>query len=104
MSILDPSLARLSGTADTVFGHSKNLGMDAAQVEKAIMALARTHLSHGDTLDLAAQRTGLSREALSKIVSALGGEAALGDIAGELSTGLRSLGQGHFFKELSPFG
>ena len=104
MSILDPSLARLSGTADTVVGLSKNLGMDAAQVEKAIMALARTHVSAGDTVDLAAQRTGLSKEALSKIITALGGETALGEIAGQLSTGLRSLGQGNFFKELSPFG
>ncbi|MEO0591429.1 MAG: hypothetical protein AAFZ11_12850 [Pseudomonadota bacterium] len=104
MSIIDASLARTSGAADTVLGLARELGMDAAQLESAVMALARTFVSADDTIDLATKRTGLSSEALSKIVAALGGEAALGVIADDLSTGLRGLGQGNFFKELLPFG
>ena len=137
MSIIDASLARTSGAADTVLGLAKELGMDAAQVEKAVMALAQASVSAGNTIDLvgaggglsagvlsaiaarlegesalkeiatielAAKRTGLSNETLTKVFTAVGGANALSVVADDLSTGLRSLGQGDFFKELLPFG
>lgn len=103
MSILDTTLARTSGAATTVLGLSKDLGLDAAKVEKAIMILAR-YYGRGDAVALAAPQTGFDAETLSKIVTALGGEEALGQIADQLSTGLRGLGQGNFFKDLLPFG
>ena len=104
MSILDATLARTSSKADTILGLSIELGMDAALVEKAVMVLARASVSAGDTIEIAAKRTGLPSEALSQVLAALGDEAALSEIAHTLSTGLRSLGQGNFYKELLPFG
>ncbi|MEM6857688.1 MAG: hypothetical protein AAF559_07435 [Pseudomonadota bacterium] len=137
MSILDASLARTSGTANTVLGLAKELGMDAAQVEKALMALAQGSVSASNTiemvgaggglsagvlsalaarlegesalkeiatLELAAKRTGLSNETLTKVFTAVGGTDGLSAIADDLSAGLRNLGQGDFFKDLLPFG
>ena len=104
MSILDATLARTSAKADTILDLSKELSMDAALVEKAVMVLAQTSISTGDTIELAAKRTGLPSETLTKISAAVGDETALSEIANALSTGLRSLGQGNFYKELLPFG
>ncbi|MEO0871243.1 MAG: hypothetical protein AAFY19_04675 [Pseudomonadota bacterium] len=102
MSILDASLARTSGTADTVTDLAKELKLDAAMVEKAIMALSQASISPGDTVARAASQSGLSSEVLSSIVTALGGETGLGVVAEDLSAGLRSLGQGNFFRDLIP--
>ena len=103
MSILDATLARTSGATDSVLGIAKDLGLDAAKVEKAIMILAR-YYGRGDTIGMAAPQTGFDAETLGKIETSLGGEDALGDVADELSMGLRGLGQGNFFKDLLPFG
>ncbi|MEM6586355.1 MAG: hypothetical protein AAF692_11425 [Pseudomonadota bacterium] len=103
MSILDATLARTSGTADSVLAVSKELGLDAANVEKAIMVLAR-YYGRGDTIGMAAPQTGFDAETLGKIVTALGGEDALGEVADTLSSNLRGLGQGNFFKDVFSFG
>jgi len=102
MSILDASLARTTGTADTVIGLAKELNLDAALVEKAIMALAQASISSGDTNARAAAQTGLSSEVLSQLMTALGGDTGLSVVAEDLSGGLRSLGQGNFFRDLIP--
>lgn len=104
MSILDATLARTSGAADSVIGLARELGIDAAKAEKAIMVLARYYGRDGDTIGMAAPQTGFDAATLNSIVTALGGEEALGAVADELSGGLRGLGQGSFFKELLPFG
>lgn len=104
MSILDTTLARTPGASDTVLALSKELGMDAAAVEKALMVLTHSYTSEGDTMTLAAAKTGLDKATLTSIVTALGGEAALAALADNLSSGLGVLGRGNFFKELLPFG
>lgn len=137
MSIIDASLARATGAGTSVLGLAKNLSLDAALVEKAVMALAQACVSAGNTIEmvgagsglsagvlgaiaerldgdaalkeiatieLAAKRTGVSTETLGKIYTAVGGEQPLGDLADDLSMGLRGLGQGDFFKDLLPFG
>jgi len=103
MSILDATLARTSGSTGSVLGIAKELSLDAAKVEKAIMVLAR-YAGRGDMITIAAPQTGFDTDKLAKIVTALGGEDVLGEIADELSGGLRGLGQGNFFKDLLPFG
>lgn len=103
MSILDATLSRTSGSADTVIGLARDLDIDAAKLEKAIMILAR-YYGRGDTIGMAAPQTGLDADTLGKIVAGLGGEEALGEVVDQLSAGLRSLGQGNFFKDLLPFG
>ena len=50
-------------------------------VEKAVAALGAAHPQEGDTVELAAAKTGLDASALTGIVSQLGGESALGDLA-----------------------
>jgi hypothetical protein len=137
MSILDASLARTSGAHNTVLDLSRELGLDPAMTEKALMALAQASVSAGNTLEmvgsggglsagildaiaarlegeatlreiatieLAAKRTGLATDTLSSVFAGVGGEEALDAIAETLSLGLRSLGQGDFFRELLPFG
>ena len=104
MSIIDASLARTSGAGTSVLGLAKDLSLAPALVEKAVMALAHARVSAGDTLAVAASRTGAATETLSKVSSAVGGEEALGEIANDLSMGLRGLGQGNFFKDVFSFG
>lgn len=102
MSILDSTLARTSGAADTVLGLAKELGLDPALAEKAIIVLAQSHVANGDTIALAVQKSGLDASVLTSIAAQVGGDAGLTALAERLSTGLNSLGQGNFFKDLIP--
>ena len=103
MSILDATLTRTPGAANSVLGIAKDLNLDAAHVEKAIMVLAR-YYGRGDTAAMVAPQTAFDTATLASITTALGGEEALGEVADYLSMGLRGLGQGDFFKDLLPFG
>lgn len=84
MSILDGIMKQVSGSPDTVASLAEKVGIDAGMAEKAIAALTQSHPEEGDTVELAAQKTGFDMSALSGIVSQLGGENALGDIANGL--------------------
>ena len=50
----------------------------------ALAALGKAHHQPGDTVTQAAQQTGLPQDKLSQIVGHLGGEGALGPVAGML--------------------
>ena len=50
-------------------------------VEQAIAALGKTHVMDGDTVTLAAEKTGLPADALTQIVAAIGGEGSLANFA-----------------------
>jgi CTP:molybdopterin cytidylyltransferase MocA len=75
------------GLFDAILGHAhdhptvKNmadkLGIDQEQAEQAIAALAEAHQQQGDTVRLAADRTGLSSETLNRVVEQIGGEGSL---------------------------
>jgi ATP phosphoribosyltransferase regulatory subunit HisZ len=84
MSMLDGLLKQVAGSPDTVASLAEQVGLDAGMVEKAVAALGASHPEEGDTVELAAQKTGLDTGALSGIVSQLGGEGALGDLAERL--------------------
>lgn len=84
MSMLDGILKQVAGSPDTVASIAEQVGIDPAMAEKAIAALTQSHPQDGDTVELAAQQTGLDVSALSGIVAQLGGENALGDIASGL--------------------
>lgn len=72
---------------DSILGHAhdhptlknmaEKLGIDQEQAEQAIAALGEAHQQQGDTVSLAAERTGLSSETLSRIVEQIGGEGSL---------------------------
>jgi hypothetical protein len=81
MSILDGILKNIGGAPDDVANLAAKIGIDPAMAEKAISALGMTHQMEGDTVSLAAEKTGLSPDILSQVVSAIGGEGSLGNFA-----------------------
>ncbi|WP_299191658.1 hypothetical protein [uncultured Erythrobacter sp.] len=81
MSILDGIMKQVAGSPDTVAALAEKVGLDPSLAEKAVAALGASHEQEGDTVELAAQKTGIDAGALSGILSQLGGESALGGIA-----------------------
>jgi hypothetical protein len=81
MSILDGILKNIGGAPDDVVNLAAKIGIDPAMAEKAISALGMTHQMDGDTVTLAAEKTGLSPDILNQVVSAIGGEGSLSNFA-----------------------
>ncbi len=77
MSILDGILKNIGGAPDDVVNLAAKIGIDPAVAEQAIAALGRTHQLDGDTVTLAAEKTGLSTDVLNQIVAAIVGEGSL---------------------------
>lgn len=84
MSILDGILKNIGGAPDDVANLAKQIGIDPSMVETAIAALGKTHQLDGDTVQLAAEKTGLSPDILNQVVSAIGGEGSLTHFASML--------------------
>lgn len=84
MSILDSILKQVGGSPDTVADLAGKVGIDPSMVEKALAALGQSHAEPGDTVELAAQKTGMDAGALGSILEQFGGEGALGDMVGKL--------------------
>jgi len=80
MSILNSILGQVSGDA-TVQNLASKVGLSPEQAEQAIAALGQAHAQEGDTVQTAAQDTGLPADKLSQIVQHLGGEGSLGQFA-----------------------
>jgi len=80
MSILNSILGQLSGDA-TVQNLASKVGLSPEQAEQAIAALGQAHAQEGDTVQTAAQDTGLPADKLTQIVQHLGGEGSLGQFA-----------------------
>lgn len=83
MSLLDGILSQVAGSA-SVAGLAGKVGLKPEQVETALAALGQAHQQPGDTITQASQQTGLPQDKLNQIVGHLGGESALGPIAGML--------------------
>jgi len=81
MSILDGILKNIGGAPDDVVNLAKQIGIGPSMAEKAIAALGKTHQLDGDTVTLAAEKTGLSPDILNQVVSAIGGEGSLSNFA-----------------------
>ena len=84
MSMFDGILKNITGSPDDVANLANKLGIDPAMAETAISALAKAHPMQGDTVELAAARTGMDAGVLGQIVSAIGGEGSLGNFASML--------------------
>ena len=80
MGLLDGMLGQLGGDLD-VKGLAERVGLPPDQVESAVTALAQAHPGPGDTVQTAAQNTGLPEDTLQQIVGHLGGEGGLGKFA-----------------------
>jgi hypothetical protein len=61
------------------------MGIDPALAQSAIGALIQNHSQPGNTVDQAAQQSGISPDILSQIVSQVGGTGGLGALAGALT-------------------
>jgi hypothetical protein len=61
----------------TVKNMADKLGIDQREAEKAIAALGAAHHEDGDTVQLAAGKTGLDAGTLQQIVDQIGGEGSL---------------------------
>jgi hypothetical protein len=81
MSLLDGILKNIGGAPDDVANLAAKVGIDPALVEKAVATLGQTHQMEGDTVELAAAKTGLDTGVLGKIVEQIGGEGSLMEFA-----------------------
>lgn len=84
MSLLDGILKNIGGAPDDVANLAEKIGIDPAMAEKAIAVLGQTHQMQGDTVELAAAKTGLDTGVLSQIVEQIGGEGSLTNFASML--------------------
>ena len=78
MSLLDTLLGQ-AGNLD-IADIAQQAGIDPALAQQAVGALAAAHNEPGDTVDMAAQQTGIDANTLNSVVGALGGHEGLGNI------------------------
>jgi ATP phosphoribosyltransferase regulatory subunit HisZ len=76
MAMFDDILGKVGGHPEMVNMAAK-LGISPEQAEKAVAALGEAHQAPGDTIQLAAEKTGLDSGVLSQIVEQIGGEGSL---------------------------
>ncbi len=86
MSMLDGILGQLAGNVD-IASLAERVGLSHEQAALAVQALGLAHPQPGDTVTTAAAQTGLPANTLQQIVAHLGGESALGQLAGMLGEG-----------------
>lgn len=86
MSMFDMILKQVAGSPDSIAELAAKVGIDPKMAEAALAALGQSHAEPGDTVELAAGKTGLDVGALGSILSQFGGEAALGDMVGKLQS------------------
>lgn len=84
MGILDGLLGQVASNVD-VAGLAAKVGITPEQAESAIAALGQAHSAPGDTVETAADATGLPSDTLQQIVGHIGGEGALGRFASLLA-------------------
>ena len=93
MSILDTIMgAAGSGMGQQIEAQvagmvAQKMGIDPSMAQTAIAALTQAHSAPTDTVDTAAQQTGIAPGMLSQILGHLGGEGALGSLAGQMAGG-----------------
>jgi hypothetical protein len=78
MSIFDSILGSTGGKAPDIDNLASNVGISPEMAEQAIVALGLAHQGPGDTVQSAAQATGLDASIIGKIVTQIGGEESLG--------------------------
>ncbi len=81
MGLLDGILGQIGGSSQ-ITELAGRFGLSEQQVQSAVAALGRAHAEPGDTVQSAAEATGLPNSTLEGMVGAIGGEGALGRISG----------------------
>ena len=83
MSIFDQILGQISSNVD-IKNLAAKVGIDPAMAESAIAALAAGHAAPTDTVETAAENTGIDAGILQQIVGHIGGEGSLASFASML--------------------
>ncbi|WP_271077405.1 hypothetical protein [Aurantiacibacter sp. MUD61] len=76
MSIFD-QIKNMAHNHPTVKNMADKLGIDQETAEKAIAALTEGHQAEGDTVDVAADKSGIDKGILSQVMEHVGGEGSL---------------------------
>lgn len=76
MSLFDQILGA-AHNHPTVKNMADKLGIDPSTAEKAIAALTEAHHEDGDTVELAAAKTGIDASVLNSVREQVGGEGSL---------------------------
>ena len=98
MSILDTIMGAVGGsggqaTEQLVSGLiAQKMGLDPAMVQSAVAALMQTHTQPIDTVQAAAEQTGVAPDVMSQIMAHIGGEGALGSLIGQVTGGAAPAG------------
>jgi len=98
MGLLDGILGQIMGGGQNAIentvltGLAEKVGLSPEMAQTAIAALAQFHPQPGDTVQAAADHTGLSPDVLQQIVGHLGGESGLASIASSLLGGAQGAG------------
>ncbi|WP_435202708.1 hypothetical protein [Qipengyuania sp. 902] len=83
MGLFDQILGQVGGNP-TVTNMAEKLGIDPEMAAKAVAALGAAHQDPGDTIEVAANKTGIDADVLEQIREAIGGEGSLGKFASML--------------------
>lgn len=83
MSLFDSILGQVGGNLD-IGSIASKFGIDPSMAEQAVQALGQSHAEPGDTIQGAADKTGLDPAMLGQLASHLGGEGGLGQLSGLL--------------------
>jgi hypothetical protein len=81
MSIFDSILGAVGGAAPGLANIAEKVGISPEQAEQAVAALGAAHQEPGDTVQGAADKTGLDPSIISQLVEHIGGEGSLGRFA-----------------------
>lgn len=76
MALFDDILGRI-GDHPEIANLAAKLNLNPKQAEEAVAALGEAHQLDGDTVELAAEKTGIDAGILSKMVEHIGGEGSL---------------------------
>ncbi|MFV0643077.1 MAG: hypothetical protein ACK5NN_01025 [Sphingomonadaceae bacterium] len=77
MSVFDEVMKRVGGAPDDVSNLASKVGIDPDLAEKAVAALSQAHQMEGDTVEIAAAKTGIDQNTISTIIEQIGGEGSL---------------------------
>ncbi|MFU7527803.1 hypothetical protein [Qipengyuania sp. ASV99] len=80
MSLFDSILGQVTNNP-TVTNMAEKFGIDPQLAAQAVAALGAGHQDERDTIEVAAEKTGMDADMLGQIRDAIGGEGSLGKFA-----------------------